>query len=86
MQGVKKMSDIVRKCRLCSEPIENSPFKLCSECLADSEQVWHFIKKNPYVSIKSIALSTGIHVEKVERMIVLGKERHQRELEKRLYS
>lgn len=80
------MGEIVRNCRLCDESIGDSPFMLCSTCLKDSEQVWHFIKKNPYVSAKFISSSTGIQFNKVERMIRLGKERHEKDLRKRLYS
>ena len=72
------MREIVRNCRLCQESMDNSPFMLCQTCLKESEQVWNFIKKNPYVSIKDIAVATEVSFEKVERMINYGKERQQR--------
>ncbi|MCF3941999.1 hypothetical protein [Oceanobacillus alkalisoli] len=72
------MRKIVRNCRLCQESMDNSPFMLCQTCLKESEQVWNFIKKNPYVSIKDIAVATEVSFVKVERMINYGKERQQR--------
>ncbi|MCG5102048.1 hypothetical protein [Oceanobacillus alkalisoli] len=72
------MREIVRNCRLCQESMDNSPFMLCQTCLKESEQVWNFIKKNPYVSIKDIAVATEVSFVKVERMINYGKERQQR--------
>lgn len=55
---------------------------LCSECLRDSEQVWNFIKKNPYVSIKDISVATGITFDRVERMINFAKNRNQQVIKK----
>ncbi|WP_229782778.1 MULTISPECIES: hypothetical protein [Oceanobacillus] len=72
------MREIVRNCRLCQESMDNSPFMLCQTCLKESEQVWNFIKKNPFVSIKDISVATEVSFEKVERMINFGKERQQR--------
>lgn len=72
------MREIVRNCRLCQESMDNSPFMLCPTCLKESEQVWNFIKKNPFVSIKDIAVATEVSFEKVERMINYGRERQQR--------
>ncbi|WP_156855005.1 hypothetical protein [Oceanobacillus sp. AG] len=72
------MREIVRNCRLCQESMDNSPFMLCQTCLKESEQVWNFIKKNPFVSIKDISVATEVSFEKVERMINFGKERQKR--------
>lgn len=70
------MREIVRNCRLCQESMTHSPFMFCTVCLKDSEQVWNFIKKNPYVSVKDISVATGICFDKVERMINFGLERN----------
>jgi hypothetical protein len=72
------MREIVRNCRICQDSMVHSPFMFCSTCLTHSEQVWNFIKKNPYVSIKDISVATSIPLEKVERMVNFGKERQQR--------
>lgn|GEM_PF-6619719 len=72
------MREIVRNCRLCQEPMENSPFMLCTTCLKENEQVWNFIRKNPLVSLKDISNATGIGYEKVEHIVQYGIKRHQR--------
>lgn len=66
------MGAFVRKCRLCKEPMESSPFMMCTTCLSESEKVRNFIKKNPLVSVEEISRSTNIAIEKVESMVKLG--------------
>ncbi|MCM3739608.1 hypothetical protein M3210_04920 [Oceanobacillus luteolus] len=71
-------SRIVRNCRLCQDLLVDSPFMLCATCLHDSEQVWNFIRKNPFVSVHDIVVATRIEYLKVERMINYGNKRNQR--------
>lgn len=70
------MREIVRNCRLCQESMESGPFMLCTTCIKESEQVWNFIQKNPFVTIKDIAVATEICYTKVERMVQFGVERN----------
>lgn len=66
------MVGFVRNCRLCKEPMESSPFMMCTTCLSESEKVRNFIKKNPLVSVEEISLSTNVTFEKVNSMVKLG--------------
>ena len=66
------MEAFVRHCRLCNEPIESSPFTMCTTCLYESEQVRQFISKHPLVSIEEISRATNIPLQKVEQMAELG--------------
>lgn len=70
------MREFVRNCRLCDEVMESGPFWLCTACIQEREQVWNFIRKNPFVTIREIAVSTGVEYAKVERMIQYGRERN----------
>lgn len=66
------MGAFVRNCRLCKEPMESSPFMMCTTCLSESEKVRNFIKKNPLVSVVEISRSTSVAIKKVESMVKLG--------------
>jgi len=62
------MRELVRNCRLCKEPMESSPFMLCSTCLAETDRVQSFIKKHPLVSMDEISRSTNVPREKLKKM------------------
>ncbi len=66
------MGVIVKKCRLCDNEIEFSPFSLCNTCLIEKEKVLHFIKYHPQTSLKLIAQSTKIPLEKVSKMVLMN--------------
>jgi hypothetical protein len=68
------MGELVRNCRLCKQPMESSPFMLCMTCLAETDRVQSFIRKNPLVSMEEISRSTNVSLEKVEKMAHLGVE------------
>ncbi|MFC2947909.1 hypothetical protein [Virgibacillus sediminis] len=66
------MSSIVRVCRLCKEPMKNSPFMMCPDCLIESDKVRSFIAKNPLVSLTEISQSTNVPHGKIREMVKLG--------------
>ncbi|WP_164215970.1 hypothetical protein [Virgibacillus sp. YIM 98842] len=68
------MGELVRNCRLCKQPMESSPFMLCTTCLTETDKVQSFIKKNPLVSIEEISRWTNVPCEKVKKMAHLGVE------------
>ncbi|GAA0595751.1 hypothetical protein GCM10009001_09850 [Virgibacillus siamensis] len=66
------MGTFVRNCRLCREPMESSPFMMCTKCLVESDHVRTYIVKHPHVSLEEIAHSTDVPLEKVKNMVNLG--------------
>ncbi|GAB3060823.1 hypothetical protein [Virgibacillus ainsalahensis] len=65
------MGRFVRNCRLCEEPMESSPFMMCTTCLTESDRVRSFIRKNPHVSVQEISQETNVPQLKIENMIKL---------------
>lgn len=72
--GIEEMRGLVRNCRLCKQPMESSPFMLCATCLAETDRVQSYIRKNPLVTIAEISQSTEVPLEKVNRLVHLGLE------------
>jgi len=68
------MGELVRNCRLCKQSMQGSPFMLCMTCLAETDKVQSFIRKNPLVSMDEISRSTNVSLEKVKKMAHLGVE------------
>ncbi len=66
------MEEMIRKCRLCQEPMPPSPFMTCPSCLADSEKVKTYILKHPHVTPEKIAEATEVPLDKVSNMVKLG--------------
>lgn len=66
------MNEIVRNCRLCKQPMKTSPFRMCKVCLIESEKVRSYVRKYPLVSMKQIAETTNVSLEKIEDMVRLN--------------
>lgn len=66
------LSEIIRNCRLCKQPMESSPFMMCPACLTESDRVQSFIRKHPLTSMEEISCSTKVPPVKLEKMLHLG--------------
>jgi len=62
------LRNVVRNCRLCSEPMDSSPFAMCQLCLIDSEKVRSTIRKKPNLSIEEISQLTEVSVIKINKL------------------
>ncbi|WP_077303135.1 hypothetical protein [Virgibacillus pantothenticus] len=65
------MGAIVRNCRLCEVPMELNPLSFCPACLEDREKIIHYIMEHPQPSIKQIAKSTQISLDKIYKLTSL---------------
>lgn len=66
------MRNVIRNCRLCEEPMDSSPFTMCTECLQVSDRIQHIISKRPSISIEEISQLSNVSVEQIRKLAQLG--------------
>lgn len=72
------MGNVVRNCRLCTEPMDSSPFSICPACIKDSEKVRSIISKKPNLSIEEISQLTEVSVIKINKLIQITLKTRQK--------